>query len=603
MIQWLFLNRSIRTKFVWSTVLISLIPLLVLSYLFYQTSTRSLERTMVRSSDQNAEYLSDYLDEYFRGFSTSALQVYGFQPVLDLMENGTNYNDVNIIRVRESLANYYRLVVSKNTDVIKIMVFGSDNSLRDSWTRADSYNAIALTEGVPHYDEIVDLPFQHSLMFTYRDPALRQELFAYALTIYEPFYKKKLGTMIFYVRGKDFAKMMETYNRSPNVIVLQNNQGDTFYRTNDKYADRIEPQAGSVSPGDGNEHELRFAEGRNLLVSTSDLDNSNIGLSIVYPSSELAQNRQNTLYITIAVFVAVMLVIAIFSVLAQRLITKPIQSLGIAMRAVRNGNFNVSLKPKRWHDDLSELTANFNFMTSTIQDLIEKEYKMQLRNKEAQFMALQMQINPHFLYNTLHTIGGKAVLIGEYEIHEMCRALGDMFRYSFYEGNMEATIRSELVNLNNYLYIQQLRFEDSLETVFDVQPELMDRSIVRFVFQPIMENIFVHAMGKGERESLRIEFTIASEEDRIRISIRDNGPGMEEEKLAALRAALEHPSAEVFSGVSIGLRNVHERLRLFYGQPYGLEVDSESGEGTEVTIFIPNDRQEANYVQSHGRGR
>ncbi|MGG6309428.1 sensor histidine kinase [Paenibacillus macerans] len=596
MIKRLFMNLSIRAKIVWSTVLISLVPLLVLSYLFYQNSTRSLEQAMVRSSDQNAEYLSDYLDEYFRSFSTSALQVYGFKRVIDLMEYGTNYNDADIIDVRESLASYYRLVVSNNPDIIKIMVLGGDNSLRDSWSRADSYNAITLGQSTPHSGEIVDLPFQHSLMFSYRDPAIEQDLFVYALTIYDPFYRKKFGTLVFYVQGKDFAKKMETYNRAPNVIVLQNDRGETFYRTSDVYAREIGRYVPPAELDDSNEHELRFTDGQNLLISNSLLDHSNIGLSIVYPSTELAHNRQTTLRITVAAFLLVMLVIALFSLFAQQFITRPIQHLGKAMKSVRKGNFNVTLKPNRWHDDLSELTANFNFMTETIQELIEKEYKMQLRNKEAQFLALQMQINPHFLYNTLQTIGGKAVLAGDYEIHEMCRALGDMFRYSFYEGNMASTIGAELVHLNNYLYIQQFRFEDSLQTFFNVDSELMDCRIIRFVLQPILENIIVHALGKESHRSVRIEVSAVKDGDTVLIRISDDGPGMEPDKLKALRTALAHPASEVFAGVSIGLRNVHERLRLFYGPPFGLRIDSRPGEGTTVSIAIPYKQGGAEHV-------
>lgn len=306
MIKRLFMNQSIRAKLVWSTVLISLVPLLVLSYLFYQNSTRSLEQAMVRSSDQNAEYLSDYLDEYFRSFSTSALQVYGFKRVIDLMEYGTNYNDADIIDVRESLASYYRLAVNNNADIIKIMVYGSDNTLRDSWSRADSYNAIALDRATPHYGDVVELPFQHSLMFTYKDPAIRQDLFVYALPIYDPFYREKFGTLLFYVLGKDIAKKVETYNRAPNVIVLQNGRGETFYRTNPNYDAEIRPYRLPAELNDSNEQVLQFTKGRKLLISASPLDHGNIGLNIVYPSTELAHNRQTTLSITISALALVM---------------------------------------------------------------------------------------------------------------------------------------------------------------------------------------------------------------------------------------------------------------------------------------------------------
>lgn len=583
----LIMNRSISAKIVWSSVLISLIPLLILSYLFYRSSTSSLERTMYRSSDQNAAYLSQELDQYFRDISTSALQVYAFERIKNLMEHGTNYNDSDVLNLNESLRNFYSLVVNKNKDIIKMMIYGKDDTLRDSWSRAASYDTIKFETSIPNYKEMLNLPFQHGLMFTYFDKRMEQGFFVYALTIYDPFYKTKYGTLVFYIKNQDFVKTMEANNRAPNVIVLQNGKGETFYRTNGQYENVVKPFERPDAFANNDPRDVEFTRSKDLFVGTSYLDNSNIGLTIVYPNSDLARNRTNTLLLAVGTLAVVMLFIFLFSLLAQRFITRPIQLLGGAMKAVRNGNFHVSLKPHRYRDDLSELTRNFNFMTDKIRELIELEYQMQLRNKEAQILALQMQINPHFLYNTLQTIGGKAVLIGDYEIHEMCRALGDMFRYSFYEGNMDSTIGQELAHVNNYLYIQQFRFEESLQAEFRVEDELMDHPIVRFILQPVIENAIVHAHDKEEGRALRIRIGASRQEGDVVIAIRDNGVGMDAVKLASLRANLERKSPEVFSGVSIGLKNVHERIRLVYGAPYGIALESEPGEGTTVLIRVP----------------
>ncbi|CAI6087352.1 sensor histidine kinase [Cohnella sp. JJ-181] len=589
MLRWLFVNRSIRTKIVWSSAVISLIPMLILSFLFYRSSARSLEQTLVRSSEQNADYMYGSLDEYFHNFTASALQLYGnsFSRVLNLMAHGADYNDGEILYLRETLANYYSLVINKNKDIIKIMVYGADNKLKDSWSRATSYDAIRLGEGKPHYPELLDLPFQHTLMFAYRDPAIHEELFAYAIGIYDPFYRKKFGTLVFFLREKDLAKEIEAVNRAPNIIALQNASGETFYRTNDAYPHSEAKYSRPESPPAEQVRSVKFATPPSLLVSTSTLDNANIGMTILYPASELQENRRNTLRLIVGAILLVMLVIVVCSYMVQRSITKPIQLLGNAMKSVRGGNFQVTLRPRSYRDDLSELMRNFNFMTDKIRELIELEYQMQLRNKEAQLLALQMQINPHFLYNTLQTIGGKAVLIGEYEIHEMCRALADMFRYSFYEGNTESTIGQELVHVNNYLYIQKLRFEESLATDIDVDAGFMDVTIIRFVLQPIVENVIVHALDKNEGGTLVIRARAYRDGDTAVVEWSDDGPGIPADKLAAIRQGLERRSLEVFSGVSIGLRNVHERLRLVYGEAYGLEIDSTPGLGTVIRIRIP----------------
>ncbi|RXZ82187.1 sensor histidine kinase [Paenibacillaceae bacterium] len=601
--KWLFINRSIRTKIVWSSVLISLVPMLVLSYLFYQSSTRSLEDTMYRSADQNAVYLSSNMNQYFKDLSASALQVYGFNRVVSLMEHGANYYDAELINVRESLANYNLLVVNKNKDIIKIMIYGKDNQLRDSWSRAASYDAIQL-ESIAHSATMLDMPFQSALMLTYYDPSIQQDLFVYAMTIYDPFYRTKIGSLIFFIKKKELSKMIEQNNRPPNIIALQNAYGETFYETSGAYASVVPkytpPQTRKVK---NDPRSIHFVNHKDLLVGQSYLDNGNISLSVIYPNDGLAQNRQNTLLITLGALGFAMLSISILSLLVHHYITRPIKLLGKAMKAVRLGNFHLSLhQPNRYRDDISELIKNFNFMTEKIRELIDSRYKLQLHNKEAQIMALQMQINPHFLNNTLQTIGGKAVLMGDYEIHEMCRALGDMFRYSFYEGNTEATIGQELAHVNNYLYIQQFRFEESLRTAFDIPADLMDVSIIRFVMQPVIENIFVHGTCVRDDHVLSIAIAAAAVEQDVLLTIRDNGPGIEAVKLARLKAELAQNSSEVFSGLSIGLKNVHERIRLVYGTEYGLDIDSESGKGTCVRIRIPYRKKgEKHVVQSNGR--
>ncbi|MDQ6421663.1 sensor histidine kinase [Paenibacillus sp. LHD-117] len=586
----LFMNRSIRTKLVWSSVLISLVPMLVLSYMFYESSTRSLERTLYRSANQNALYVSDSLNQYFRDLSSSALQVYGFERVMNLMEHGRNITDDDFFNVKDSLKSYYTLVSNKNKDsIIKIMIFGKDNKLRDHWSRAASYDSVPFDESIPHYGEMLDLPFKQSLSFTYDDKVLGQSFYVFAITIYDPFYRNKIGTLVFYIQQKELAKIVEANNQAPNVIALRNARGEWFYQTNDDYAE-LAPTIEPPEAGAKNKPKtIRFQQRDDLLVSSSYLDNGNLSLAIVYPNEELARHRSNTLLIAIGAMVFALLCISLLSLFAQHYVTRPVKQLGRAMKTVRQGNFHVTLpQTMTYRDDISELTRSFNFMTETIRELIEQRYQMQLRNKEAQLLALQMQINPHFLYNTLQTIGGKAVLIGDYDIPEMCRSLGDLFRYSFYEGNMESTIGQELSHIGNYLYIQQFRFEDSLLLEFDVPEALMETRVVRFVMQPIVENAVVHALGGPEDRQLLIRVGASVEKEAIAFSVSDNGPGIEPGKLAALRAGMEAKSTEVFLGISIGLKNVHERIRLAYGDEYGLSIDSKPGEGTVVTVRIPN---------------
>jgi two-component system sensor histidine kinase YesM len=582
-----FMNRSIKTKIVWISLIISTIPLAVVAALFYKTSTDSLERTMYQSSSLNAEYLSEYINKYFSSLSNSALQIYGFERIMNMMKSGYNSQNADYMNLMDDLASYYRLIESQNTDVFKILLFGKDNKLADSWSRASIYDRIKGIKETPDFQQLLNLQFQHTFMFTYDDKEFEANFFVYGIPIYNPFYKDKIGTIVFYINSKDIRKMIEKYNVGPNVILLQNANGEIFYHTNGDFDQEVGKYSVRTFPISKITNELHFNDRQDLLIDTSFLDHGNIQLNIVYPNTELAKNRQRILNITLVTVAVVLLFIALFSLLSQQIITKPIRLLGKTMKKVRNGNFNVSLKTNEWRDDITDLIRNFNYMVDKIRELIESEYDLQLRNKEAQIIALQTQINPHFLYNTLQTIGGKAVLIGEYEIHEMCRALGDVFRYSFYKGNMESTLGMELLHINNYLYIQKVRFEDSLQIEIDVEEELRDCPIIRFVLQPVIENMIVHALGKNEDQHLHIRLSAERRNDKVMIRIEDDGPGIESSRLLEINEFLEQKSFAVFEGVSIGLKNVHERLRLAYGPEFGIQIRSVYGQGTTVEIWIP----------------
>ncbi|MDB5052740.1 MAG: histidine kinase [Bacilli bacterium] len=589
----LFLNRSIKTKIVWISVVVSMIPLILLAFLFYKTSTQLLEKTMVRNAEQNTDYLTDYLDKYFSSLSYSALQVYGegYKSVYELMENGSDYNSADMINVRTSVKNYLRLMQSQNADIVKIILYGKNNTIQDSWSRASLYDSLHLDKTVPHSDEILNLPFQHTFMFTYNEQSLSQPLFVYGITIYNPYYKDKIGTVLFYIQSKNLQKIVEKYNRTPNVIIMQNSNGEKFYQTNKDYDQNINSYSVPYFPISQLKPEMNIDNHHTELISTAYLDHGNIQLNIVYPSTELNKNRKYMLNLTLLILFVVILFIYLFSLLSHQYITKPIQLLGKSMKAVRNGNFSVALKVNNRQDELTELSRNFNFMTQKISELIESEYETKLRNKEAQIIALQTQINPHFLYNTLQTIGGKAVLNGDYEIHDMCSALGDMFRYSFYEGNKESTLGLELLHVNNYLYIQKIRFEEFLQTKIDVAEELMDSQMIRFVLQPIIENAIIHALGKTVNTQLHILVSAVRDADDIIIAVNDDGPGIEPYFLWELLKILNQKTLSVYSGISIGLKNVHERLRMVYGPQYGIHIDSCYGQGTTVFITIPYEKR------------
>ena len=230
--------------------------------------------------------------------------------------------------------------------------------------------------------------------------------------------------------------------------------------------------------------------------------------------------------------------------------------------------------------DLSALEKNVDSMVDTIQELMEDSYRAELVSREAQLKALQAQINPHFLYNTLDTIKWMIMDGENRESVRMVNSLSNYFRLSLSKGRDVVTIQNECDLCRTYLEIQRVRFDNSFSAAIDAQPDTLGCLIPKLTLQPVVENALLHGLAEREGDGPGlIAVTISGEGEDILIRVRDNGCGIEPEQLKDL---LEGKSKS--SG--FGLHNVEERLRLFSGEGYGLSVESEPGKGTLVLIRL-----------------
>jgi len=286
----------------------------------------------------------------------------------------------------------------------------------------------------------------------------------------------------------------------------------------------------------------------------------------------------------------ILLLISVFvSFYISSTISRPAEVLVRAMRRVESGDLSVNVS-LRTGNEIGMLGGHFNHMVRRMNELIKRVYESELVKKEAEVKALQSQINPHFLYNTLSIIDSMASIKKEKEISELAQRLSDIFRYSI-SGNDVSTIREEINQVERYLYIQKIRYKDKISETIEVDPETEKGLITKLLLQPIVENAIVHGICKSRTPGhLTIKVYLSSEET-LKIEVVDDGAGMSRERLkevqARLREADRHSlSVEPRDG-NIGIANVHRRIRHTFGEEYGLEIDSEPGRGTRVVMKIP----------------
>jgi two-component system sensor histidine kinase YesM len=321
------------------------------------------------------------------------------------------------------------------------------------------------------------------------------------------------------------------------------------------------------------------------LIFTTSIRGGDLKIIKVVPQTIISQNTG--LLVMAGVLISIMFVgLAIYlSYLFSTRITKPIISLANTMKSVDIEAFKL-----REIDDQNEiglLETGYNVLMVRTKNLIDQEYKRELELKNAQLKALQAQINPHFLYNILQMVGGIALSHNVHEIYNITNIISDLFRYSISGNSDMVTLGDEIKHINNYLYIQQLRFGDRITMDLNADPSTLKYMIPKFTLQPLVENAFEHGLHKITKNG-ELSITILDNEDQIEIHVKDNGEGMSPELVDALEVNLsKNKTLNEESAFGIGMKNVDSRLKLIFGSDYSFVIQSEAGKYTEIILSLP----------------
>ncbi|MBU3136900.1 histidine kinase [Clostridium gasigenes] len=254
----------------------------------------------------------------------------------------------------------------------------------------------------------------------------------------------------------------------------------------------------------------------------------------------------------------------------------------LAMEKVKNGELNIAIPITNENDEINYISQNFNHMCKKLNEHIEKSYLAELKQKSAEMVALQNQINPHFLYNTLESIRMKAICNGDKEVGKMLYTLAFLFRRQVKEKNI-ITIKKELEYCEKYLEIFKFRYDEKFEYSVDCHDEFLDKEIIKFTLQPLIENYFVHGI-RLENDNNKISIQVRTEDEDMSIYIKDNGRGITKEKMESLNDMLKK---RINLDESIGLLNAHERIVIKYGKDYGIKLINNKNKGVMVVIKIP----------------
>lgn len=544
-----------------------------------------------------------------------------------IYENSVNYSSQIIEQVNYDIDSYMEYlinissIVSKSSDVSQYLynedqteeetgeererILSQFVTIRDS--RNDIYNIAAvanngrsvLNDGSDHFTEYINIKdesWYRAALSSSRGIAISsshvqnaiQESYKWVITLSRALVNYRTGKNdgVFFV-DLNYSAISELCNNNSlgdkGYIFILDENGNIVYHPKQQlmYGGLMTENIDQIMSSKSN-HFLTKTGDKLYTISKSDITGWTV-VGAIY-TSELMKNNKQAQMLYFLVAAVLLLGVTVVSSIISREITKPIRQLRDSMSLVEKGRFDKANVDVTAENEVGSLSKSFNVMTERIHTLMEQNVYEQKQKRKSELKALQAQINPHFLYNTLDSIIWMSEAGKSEEVVLMTSALARLLRQSISNAKEEVSIGEEIDYVRSYLTIQKMRYKDKLEYSIEMSPEINHVRIIKLALQPIVENAIYHGLKYKETKG-NINIDGYKLGRKAYITISDDGVGMDEETLAHIfdEKQKEHKAN------GVGVPNVQKRLQLYYGEEYGISYISRKGAGTVATITVPLD--------------
>ncbi|MBF9016503.1 MULTISPECIES: sensor histidine kinase [unclassified Oceanispirochaeta] len=560
---------SFRHKLLLSFLLISTVPLFIVSMLILRESNKTLEKNIIDSNLNFIKQVGINIDQTVTRVNDLSLFIFQNKDIYNFLHLPPDVSTEESDRLTLNIYRTLTFFMNTGTGITSILIEGENgltfsinpmNYNQDVFTE-DMLKKVDSLDGEAFWSQISsDLVAQSRLIKDYYD--LKRDLGHVSIQISVDEILKN-----FPVNNGESAKKIYIFRDDDQVLISSGSIPDSIQN-------EILPKISLMRLKSGYFYD-ELNDTQHLTFFTV-LPSSDITLIWTIPLEKVGLYDLLLNQVSI-VTLTMILVSIIMAFLFSRSFFLPLKILGYSMKKVENEQFEIRI-PQRRNDEIGALISSFNNMAERLDELHNEVYVAHVKEKEAELIALETQINPHFLYNTLDTIYWMTKLEGSFESAQMIKTLADLFRIALSSGNEKIPLKKELEHLNYYMEIQMKRFGNLFTFSLQVDPELEERTVLKLILQPLVENAIVHGIEKKQGAS-KIDVSITADNEGLLIyRVSDDGAGFNTN-------TLKQNSGDKKGG--FGLRNVDERLRLAYGPEYGILVESTHGEGTTIVIRQP----------------
>lgn len=582
---------SIRLRLMILMICLTTLPVLTATWLATSNTRVSVEKEIVNANLSRMLWADQYLGELVAQLDAVFVGLQIDEELLQSMEGANSSDPVLQSRSQNALRTALTSVLYTNSRRFEqLTLYSRDQSLAYAVDFSGSGVLYPMTIKGGSWGRMLDGPAN-----LYFEPADGGIAAYHSLNRFED--RRMIGGLS--VRLDDVA--WKEANR-----ILQSENESSVYLLNDKAELLTLSGAGGGPPSEALKAaaDIRTFESRPRFLKTDDaflfvkkVDDGELAIVKSIPAAYVQQSANKTMRSGILTGLLFAIASLLLSVLVSLRISRPIVRLAQKMRKADPNQ--LAFTEVNTRDEIGLLERGYNSLVQRVKELIEHEYQREIDVKNAQLAALQAQINPHFLNNTLHMIGGMALAKQAPEIYQVTKVIGDLLRYSISEGEELVSLDDEIRHMSNYLYIQQQRFAGRCEVLLDNRYSGSGIRLPKFTLQPLVENAFEHGLQRKEG-SWRLDIRIAPAGSRLAFLIKDDGVGMTRERLSQIRLdvlgrADGPPPPADNDGPKrrrgIGLKNVDSRLSLRYGERYRVRIFSEAGVGTLIAIALPLERK------------
>lgn len=543
--------------------------------------------SLANTLETKIAYIEDIIDNLINATTFFCLD----DKVVNILANPEKYSDYErvsyIDSVMKSVSNTYLRKFTSN-----IMLTDIKGNIYTSWPRrANEFDVISKNDW---FQKILDakgeyLCIYHKLTYSGMDEAYSGSIFSIGRVVTGMYANESYGMVMVGIKEKEFLKFLkEKYRYSDYEIAIVDYKAGKYVTGSKEDADTAaflrnfyEEKKDNLTFG---KTYIEKINNNKYIVNYQNIRKTNLGVIQLVKHNSIFGEIERIKAVDTLIILLATAIFTILTIIVSFKMTKPLKQLKKEMGAINDENLG-HIIPEKGHDDISELIKAYNSMVLRMRDLFEKIRYEQKQKEEIRYRFLQSQINPHFIFNTLNNIKWVAYMSQADKVGEMLSALGLLMEASIGKGEDIIILSEEVRYIDNYIYLQKLRYGDRIDIKYYIPGEILSCSVLKLMLQPLIENSIFHGFGNLKRKGL-IKVNARREDHDLILIVSDNGNGMDSQKLDEVRKTLEQ-SEYVKPTQKVGLYNVHQRIRLEFGNRYGLEIESILKSGTRVEIRLP----------------